>query len=127
MEGGAATARSIAFSLDPSSPQTRAGLRSTLVGYLRSGAWQFALADFGMTALVLALGGAPGVAAELLGTRRACGYLGDSSENLASEAEAAARAALDTAAFDSATARGARRTPEAATRRAVEALDELGS
>ena len=127
LEGGAATARSIAFSLDPSSPQTRAGLRSTLVGYLRSGAWQFALADFGMTALVLALGGAPGVAAELLGTRRACGYLGDSSENLASEAEAAARAALETAAFDSATARGARRTPEAATRRAVEALDELGS
>ncbi|MEO0494760.1 MAG: hypothetical protein AAF081_15235, partial [Actinomycetota bacterium] len=125
LEGGAATARSIAFSLDPASSQTRSGLRSTLEGYLRSGAWQFALADFGMTALTLAQGGASEVAAELLGTRRACGYLGDSSESLAVDAESVARAALNDAGFDAATARGARRTPEQATRRAVEALSQL--
>lgn len=122
LASGASTARSIVLALAPAAPSSLRGLRAALESYVESGSWQFALADFGATALALAHAGEHAVAAELLGTRRAEGYVGDASEAVASGALELVEQHLSPVAVQEALDRGAARETPAATRLALQTL-----
>lgn len=122
LASGASTARSIVLALAPAAPSTLRGLRGALESYAESGSWQFALADFGATALALAHAGEHTTAAELLGTRRAEGYVGDASEAVAAAALELVEEHLAPAAVQNALDRGAVRGTPGATRLALQML-----
>lgn len=125
LASGASTARSLALAADPAGQTSVRVLRATLRSYATAGSWQFALADFGSTALALVRNGAARDAAELLGAREASGFIGDSSADVARTARSEAVARLGDRAFDEATRQGRARDPATATRLAIGVLDRL--
>lgn len=125
LTSGASTARSIALAISPESETSARVLRATLRSYADLGSWQFALADFAATALTLVRNGRADAAAELLGTREASGFVGDTSSRLAESAAREARGQLGDARFDELVARGEARDPATATDLALAALTDI--
>ena len=122
LTSGASTARSIALAISPESESSARVLRATLRSYADIGSWQFALADFGATALTLVRHDQPSAAAELLGTRDAAGFVGDTSSRLAETAARDARRMLGDRRFEASYRQGSARDPATATRLALAAL-----
>lgn len=125
LASGASTARSIVLSTSPGAESSARVLRATLRSYVEVSSWQFALADFAAASLALVHGGRARDAAELLGARRAAGYVGDSSAEVEDQATEAARRALGDRAFDEAVRQGHARDVATATRLAIAAFDQI--
>lgn len=125
LASGASTARSIVLSTSPGAESSARVLRATLRSYVEVSSWQFALADFAAASLALVHGGRARDAAELLGARRAAGYVGDSSAEVEEQATEAARRALGDRAFDEALRQGSARDVATATRLAIAAFDQI--
>lgn len=125
LASGASTARSIVLAIAPDAGTSARVLRATLRSYADTGSWQFALADFAAVALALVRHDRAREAAELLGARRASGYVGDASADVEQQAVAAALDRLGRRAFDEALRQGTSRDAATATRLALAALDDV--
>ena len=125
LASGASTALSIALIATPEAQTSVRGLRAALRGYVESGSWQFAAADFAATANTLLHHGKPVPAAELLGAREASGFVGDTSSKIAERVRNLAVDAIGERDVDDAIRQGRARDIAAATRIAIRHLTSL--